>query len=80
VAERFDADGHLGEQFGGDRRDLRHYSEWLDRWGPPAADLTWSHAMYVILADAIARGTGGPESGLAKTRTGTSDTGPEVST
>lgn len=50
IADRFDGRGRLGEQFGGDARDPRHYDEWVERWGPPAADLTWSHAMYVILA------------------------------
>lgn len=80
VAERFDEEGRLGEQFGGDSRDPHHYNEWLDRWGPPAADLTWSHAMYVILADAIARGTAGPESRIGATRTRTSATAPEVAT
>jgi GH15 family glucan-1,4-alpha-glucosidase len=80
IAERFDEDGHLGEQFGGDGRDLRHYNEWLDRWGPPASDLTWSHAMYVILADAIAHRTGEAESGLAATRSGTRDDASEVAT
>jgi GH15 family glucan-1,4-alpha-glucosidase len=53
VASHFDADGHLGEQFGGDRRDPKHYQEWVERWGPPAKDLTWSYAMYVILATEI---------------------------
>lgn len=42
--------GRLGEQFGGDRRDPTHYAEWLERWGTPAADLTWSHAMFVLLS------------------------------
>ncbi|HUZ41936.1 MAG TPA: glycoside hydrolase family 15 protein [Acidimicrobiales bacterium] len=80
LTERFDTDGHLGEQFGGERRDLRHYNEWRDRWGPPAVDLTWSHAMYVILADAIARGAAGSDSGLAATRSGTSDSASDVAT
>lgn len=53
VAAHFDDEGRLGEQFGGERRDKEHYSEWVDRWGPPAADLTWSHAMYVVLCAAI---------------------------
>jgi GH15 family glucan-1,4-alpha-glucosidase len=78
VAERFDDEGRLGEQFGGEGRDAHHYNEWLDRWGPPAADLTWSHAMYVILADAIALGTGDTEFGATKTRSGTNSPAPEV--
>ena len=49
VAARFDDKGRLGEQFGGDRRDPEHYREWVARWGLPAKDLTWSHAMYVVL-------------------------------
>jgi GH15 family glucan-1,4-alpha-glucosidase len=53
VASHFDADGHLGEQFGGELRDPKHYDEWVDRWGPPAKDLTWSYAMYVVLMTAI---------------------------
>ena len=54
VAARIDDRGRLGEQFGGERRDPEHYREWVDRWGPPAKDLTWSHAMYVVLCAAIA--------------------------
>jgi GH15 family glucan-1,4-alpha-glucosidase len=54
VAAHFDDRGRLGEQFGGERRDPEHYREWVDRWGPPAKDLTWSHAMYVVLCAAIA--------------------------
>jgi hypothetical protein len=26
------------------------YREWVRRWGHPARDLLWSHAMYVLLA------------------------------
>jgi hypothetical protein len=53
VAALFDDEGFLGEQFGGDRRDPKHYQEWVDRWGPPARDLTWSHAMFVVLSIAL---------------------------
>jgi GH15 family glucan-1,4-alpha-glucosidase len=53
VASHFDADGHLGEQFGGELRDPLHYDEWVERWGPPAKDLTWSHAMFVVLMMSI---------------------------
>jgi GH15 family glucan-1,4-alpha-glucosidase len=49
IVDRFDAEGRLAEQFGGERRDLRHYQEWVERWGAPAADLAWSHAMHVVL-------------------------------
>ena len=53
VAAHFDDDGVLGEQYGGERRDGPHYDEWVQRWGSPAKDLTWSYAMYVILMIAI---------------------------
>jgi GH15 family glucan-1,4-alpha-glucosidase len=53
VASRFDEEGRLGEQFGGERRDPVHYREWVERWGPPARDLTWSHAMYLVLSVAL---------------------------
>jgi len=63
VADRFDDDGRLGEQFGGELRDPVHYSEWVERWGPPAKDLTWSHAMYVVLCAALEKGNGSYQPG-----------------
>ena len=54
VTDHFDDQGRLGEQFGGDRRDPEHYLEWVERWGRSAADLLWSHAMYVVLAIELA--------------------------
>jgi GH15 family glucan-1,4-alpha-glucosidase len=54
ISDHFDRLGRLGEQFGGEQRDSVHYREWVERWGPPAQDLTWSHAMYVVLSIAIA--------------------------
>jgi GH15 family glucan-1,4-alpha-glucosidase len=53
ITERFDTDGRLGEQFGGEDRDPVKYAEWVRRWGPPARDLIWSHAMFVVLCDEI---------------------------
>jgi GH15 family glucan-1,4-alpha-glucosidase len=53
VAEHIDGAGLLGEQYGGERRDAPHYDEWVARWGPPARNLTWSYAMYVVLMIAI---------------------------
>jgi isomaltose glucohydrolase len=50
VAEHVDAQGRLGEQFGGDRRLPGKYREWIDRWGHPARDLLWSHAMYAVVS------------------------------
>lgn len=49
IAQRFDDLGRLGEQFFGETRDPKNYSKWVDRWGLPAKDLVWSHAMFVIL-------------------------------
>ena len=53
IADQFDVEGRLGEQFGGEIRDPEHYREWVERWGDPASDLMWSHAMYVILSAGI---------------------------
>jgi GH15 family glucan-1,4-alpha-glucosidase len=50
IAGHIDAQGRLGEQYGGDRRQPGMYREWVDRWGHPARDLLWSHAMYVVLS------------------------------
>jgi GH15 family glucan-1,4-alpha-glucosidase len=50
VVGRIDDQGRLPEQVGGEKRDPDLYQEWVMRWGPPAADLVWSHAMYVVLA------------------------------
>jgi GH15 family glucan-1,4-alpha-glucosidase len=53
ISAHFDRLGRLGEQFGGEERDAKHYHEWVERWGPSAQDLTWSHAMYVVLSIGI---------------------------
>lgn len=53
VRSHIDADGRLGEQFGGEERDPAHFREWVERWGRPAQDLTWSHSMYLVLMIAI---------------------------
>jgi isomaltose glucohydrolase len=55
VEECFDAAGRLPEQVGGDSRDPSSYRAWVGRWGPPAADLAWSHAMYFVLSDELER-------------------------
>ena len=53
IVAHFDGVGRLAEQFGGERRDPGNYRLWVQRWGAPAQDLTWSHAMFVILHTAI---------------------------
>ena len=52
-ADHIDAAGRLAEQFGGEDRDHQHYREWVKRWGPPARDFMWSHAMYIVLSTAL---------------------------
>jgi len=49
IDEHFDEEGRLAEQYGGELRDPDHYREWVARWGTPAVDLAWSHAMHVVL-------------------------------
>jgi len=53
IADHFDVEGRIAEQYDGEQRDLIHYEEWVTRWGHPAIDLTWSHAMYVVLCLAL---------------------------
>ena len=57
-----DGEGRLGEQFGGEGRDREHYDEWVQRWGHPARDLLWSHAMHVVLSTHIAATRSGARS------------------
>ena len=73
ISERFDEEGRLGEQFGGELRDAPHFREWVDRWGPPARDLTWSHAMYVVLSIALESFDGSDEGGVIFPLIGDSD-------
>ncbi len=62
--DRFSEDGRLGEQFFGERRDPERYQEWVAQWGPPAAELLWSHAMLILLARALECAAGAaPQSG-----------------
>jgi GH15 family glucan-1,4-alpha-glucosidase len=53
VEQRYDHAGRLPEQVGGETRDPTDYMSWVGRWGEPAADLTWSHAMYFVLWDQL---------------------------
>jgi GH15 family glucan-1,4-alpha-glucosidase len=55
ITDHFDAEGQLVEQLGGELRDPQNYDAWVDRWGLPAQNLTWSHAMYVVLSTQIDR-------------------------
>ncbi len=53
ILARFDEKGRLGEQYFGEARDPEHHQEWVEKWGPPAKNLTWSHAMFVVLVTAL---------------------------
>ncbi|MGD0811519.1 MAG: glycoside hydrolase family 15 protein [Acidimicrobiales bacterium] len=53
VERHFDSAGRLPEQAGGETRDPTNYLLWVGRWGEPAADLTWAHAMYFVLWDQL---------------------------
>lgn len=44
------AEGYLPEQVGGRLLAPPYRQEWLDRWGPVATPLLWSHAMVLRLA------------------------------
>jgi GH15 family glucan-1,4-alpha-glucosidase len=42
--------GELPEQVASHLLSPEHEQEWIDRWGPSACPLLWSHAMYLTLA------------------------------
>jgi GH15 family glucan-1,4-alpha-glucosidase len=75
IERHFDEIGHLGEQFGGDERDPVNYLQWVERWGPPARDLVWSHAMYVVLCLEIDDAVSSRESRMAYGGRGMNDGG-----
>lgn len=52
------ADGELqfAEQISDHILAPEQYEPWLKKWGPVAKPLLWSHAMYIILVDAIRQG------------------------
>ena len=68
VERRYDSAGRLPEQVGGETRDPTHYLLWVGRWGEPAADLTWSHAMYFVLWDQLNKRAPDPPPGGDSTR------------
>jgi GH15 family glucan-1,4-alpha-glucosidase len=50
IAAHATADGDLPEQVADHLLDPSWRQPWLDRWGPVATPLLWSHAMYLTLA------------------------------
>lgn len=55
IEDQRDADGRLPEQSHEHLLDPAKLPEWEARWGPVATPLTWSHAMTVLLTEALAR-------------------------
>ncbi|WP_052850214.1 glycoside hydrolase family 15 protein [Streptomyces avicenniae] len=54
IAAQATGDGLLPEQAPGARLlHPEHLARWVEEWGPNATPLLWSHAMYLILADAL---------------------------
>jgi GH15 family glucan-1,4-alpha-glucosidase len=54
VAAQATPDGSLPEQVSQHLLAPEHYRPWVERWGPVATPLLWSHAMYVTLSDTLA--------------------------
>lgn len=53
VEAQADQAGHMPEQVSSHLLSPTHYKEWENRWGPIAKPLLWSHAMHLILHQAI---------------------------
>jgi len=53
AAAQADAVGELPEQVPGHLLAPDHRQEWIDRWGPVAQPLLWSHGMFLVLADEL---------------------------
>ncbi|MBC6448669.1 glycoside hydrolase family 15 protein [Actinokineospora xionganensis] len=47
---------HLPEQAITDPQAPERVAEWVDRWGPVATPLLWSHAMHLVLVHALGEG------------------------
>ena len=50
IAAAASGDGELPEQLEEHLLHPRKRAEWVDRWGPPARPLLWSHALFLALA------------------------------
>jgi GH15 family glucan-1,4-alpha-glucosidase len=53
IEAQADAAGHLGEQSSSHLRKPESLEPWVQRWGPPARPLLWSHAMYLLGVSAL---------------------------
>jgi GH15 family glucan-1,4-alpha-glucosidase len=56
IESQADPDGCLAEQINAHPLFPGEYDPWLNKWGPVAKPLLWSHAMYIILVNAIRTG------------------------
>ena len=61
TAAQADGNGEFPEQVPDHLLHPESRQEWIDRWGPVARPLLWSHAMYLILADELGLKTSGPQ-------------------
>lgn len=53
IAAHAEADGQMPEQVPDHLLHPGSRDEWVERWGPVALPLLWSHGMYLILADEL---------------------------
>lgn len=49
IASQFDKNGWLPEQVQDKLLHSEQYAPWVEKWGPPANPLLWSHAMFLII-------------------------------
>ncbi len=56
IESQANAAGELPEQVSDHILSSGHFEPWLKKWGPVASPLTWSHAVYIILVNAIEQG------------------------
>ncbi len=57
IESQTDSAGNLSEQTSSHLRRPGSLEPWIQRWGPPATPLLWSHAMYLLAADACKPGS-----------------------
>jgi GH15 family glucan-1,4-alpha-glucosidase len=55
IESQADIRGFLPEQVPHHLNSAKFYKHWVERWGPIASPLLWSHAQYLILFEALKR-------------------------
>lgn len=53
IESKADKDGNLPEQININVLNSDFYYKWIEEKGKPAKTLLWSHAMYIILKNAL---------------------------